>query len=97
MFTGSWTVEASEAVGTVDGDLDTVDNLASLLAQSLILVDESDPARAALPDADTIRAYAREQLAGRGEADATIVRLTRYMVMSSRQSATTCRDLIIAR
>jgi predicted ATPase len=43
VFTGSWTVEASDAVGTVDGDLDAVDTLASLLAQSLILIDESDP------------------------------------------------------
>jgi predicted ATPase len=35
VFTGSWTVEASDAVGTVDGDLDAVDILASLLSQSL--------------------------------------------------------------
>jgi predicted ATPase len=43
VFTGSWTVEASDAVGAVAADLDAVDTLASLLAQSLILIDESDP------------------------------------------------------
>ena len=80
VFTGSWTVEASDAVGTVDGGLDAVDTLASLLAQSLILIDESDPAEPRFRMLNTIRAYAREQLAERAEADAAITRLTRYMV-----------------
>jgi predicted ATPase len=80
VFTGSWTVEASDAVGTVDGDLDAVDTLASLLAQSLILIDDSDPAELRFRMLNTIRAYAREQLADRGEADATIMRLTRYLI-----------------
>ena len=79
VFTGSWTVEASDAVGTVDGDLDAVDTLASLLSQSLILIDESDPAEPRFRMLNTIRAYARGQLAERGEADATIIRLTRYL------------------
>jgi predicted ATPase len=80
VFTGSWTVEASDAVGTVDGDLDAVDTLASLVAQSLILIDESDPAELRFRMLNTIRAYARQQLTERGEADATIIRLTRYLV-----------------
>jgi predicted ATPase len=80
VFTGSWTVAASDAVGTVDGDLDAVDTLASLLAQSLILIDDSDPAELRFRMLNTIRAYAREQLADRGEADATIMRLTRYLI-----------------
>ena len=80
VFTGSWTVEPPDAVGTVDGDLDVVDTLASLLAQSLILIDESDPVEPRFRMLNTIRAYARGQLAERGEADATIIRLTRYLV-----------------
>jgi predicted ATPase len=80
VFTGSWTVEASDAVGTVDGDLDAVDNLASLLAQSLILTDESDPAEPCFRMLNTIRVFAREQLADRGEAESTIIRLNRYLV-----------------
>ncbi len=79
-FTGSWTVEAADAVGTADGDLDAIDTLSSLLAQSLILIDESDPAEPRFRMLNTIRVFAGEQLAGRGETDATIVRLTRYMV-----------------
>ena len=80
VFTGSWTVEASDAVGTVDGDLDAVDSLASLLAQSLILTDESDPAEPCFRMLNTIRVFAREQLASRGEAESTIIRLNRYLV-----------------
>ena len=80
VFTGSWTVEASDVVGTVDGDLDAVDTLASLLAQSLILIDESDAAEPRFRMLNTIRVYSREQLAARGEADATVIRLTRYLV-----------------
>jgi predicted ATPase len=80
VFTGSWTVEASDAVGTVDGDLDVIDTLASLLAQSLVLIDESDPVEPRFRMLNTIRAYARGKLAERGEADATIIRLTRYLV-----------------
>jgi predicted ATPase len=80
VFAGSWTVEASDAVGTADGDLDSVDRLASLLAQSLILIDESDPAELRFRMLNTIRAYAHEQLAGRGEADATQLRLARYLI-----------------
>jgi predicted ATPase len=80
VFAGSWTVEASDAVGTVDADLDAVDTLASLLAQSLILIDESDPAEPCFRMLNTIRVFARERLADRGEAEATIVRLNRYLV-----------------
>jgi predicted ATPase len=80
VFAGSWTVEASEAVGTVDGDLDAIDTLASLLAQSLILIDESDPAEPSFRMLNTIRLFAAEQLADRGETDAAIARLTRYTV-----------------
>jgi predicted ATPase len=80
VFTGSWTMEAANAVGPVEGDLDAVDTLASLLAQSLIMIDESDPAEPRFRMLNTIRAYAREQLADRGEAGASVIRMTRYLV-----------------
>ena len=55
VFTGSWTVEAADAVGTADGDPDAIDTLASLLSQSLILIDESDPAEPCFRMLNTIR------------------------------------------
>ena len=80
VFTGSWTVEAADAVGAAEGDLDAVDTLASLLAQSLILIDESDPAEPCFRMLNTIRVFAAEQLADRGEADATVIRLNGYLL-----------------
>jgi predicted ATPase len=80
VFTGTWTLEASEAVGTVDGDLDALDIMASLVAQSLIRTDDSDPAELRFRMLDTIRAYARERLTERGETAVTIARLVGYMV-----------------
>lgn len=81
MFSGSWTVEACEAVGARDDDLDALATLSSLVAQSLI---HSEP-----PDAggelrfrmlDTIRSYAGERLVECGEDDATLARMASYLV-----------------
>ncbi|SDR82011.1 Predicted ATPase [Friedmanniella luteola] len=86
VFTQSWTLEAAEAVGVVDGDLDVLETLSSLVSQSLVsavdLTAEPD-----LADADeprftllgAVRAYARERLDERGERDATLTRLTTYL------------------
>jgi predicted ATPase len=65
VFTGAWTLAASEAVGTLDGDLDAVDTLAALVAQSLVRVDESDPDEPRFRMLETVRAYAAERLAKR--------------------------------
>jgi predicted ATPase len=80
VFTGSWTMEATESVGTVDGDLDALETTASLVAQSLIRTDESDPEEVRFRMLDTIRAYAGERLAERGETAATNYRLAHYLV-----------------
>jgi predicted ATPase len=80
VFTGSWTLEASEAVGTVDGDLDALDTVTSLVAQSLIRTDESDPDEVRFRMLDTIRAYASERLTERDETAATNSRLARYLI-----------------
>jgi len=80
VFTGAWTLAASEAVGTLDGDLDAVDTLAALVAQSLVRIDESDPDEPRFRMLETVRAYAAERLAERGELDATVGRLARYLI-----------------
>jgi predicted ATPase len=80
VFTGAWTLTASEAVGSDGGDLDAVDTLAALVAQSLVRVDESDPDETRFRMLDTVRAYAAERLAERGETDATVARLARYLI-----------------
>jgi predicted ATPase len=80
VFTGSWTVEAAGEVGMVDGDLNPLATMTSLVEQSLVRIDESDPNELRFRMLETIRAYAGERLAERGEVDATIARLARYLV-----------------
>ncbi len=80
VFTGSWTLEASEAVGTLDGDLDALDTVTSLVAQSLVRTDESDPDEVRFRMLDTIRAYAGERLTERDETAATNSRLAGYLI-----------------
>ena len=80
VFVGAWTMPAAEAVGTINGDLDAVVTLTSLLRQSLAYADLSDPDEPRFRMLDTIRAYARERLAERGEVDATNARLARYLI-----------------
>jgi predicted ATPase len=80
VFTGAWTLAASEAVGTVDGDLDAVDTLTALVAQSLVRVDDSDPDEPRFRMLETVRAYAAQRLAEHGQVDATVGRLARYLI-----------------
>jgi predicted ATPase len=81
VFGGAWTVEACEAVGAVDGDLDALATLSSLAAQSLIHIEPTDAGGALrFRMLDTIRAYSSERLLERGENDATVARLAAYLV-----------------
>jgi predicted ATPase len=81
VFSGAWTVEAGEAVGAADGDLEVLGTLSSLAAQSLIHTDPPDADGALrFRMLDTIRAYGNERLVERGENDATVARLATYLV-----------------
>lgn len=51
-----------------------------LVAQSLVRIDESDPDEPRFRMLETVRAYAAERLAERGEIDATVGRLARYLI-----------------
>ena len=80
VFSGAWTLPASEAVGIVEADLDAVDTLAALVAQSLVRVDDSGPDEPRFRLLQTVRAYAAERLTERGETDATVGLLARYLI-----------------
>ena len=80
VFTGAWTLEACEAVTAVAGDLDASEGLASLIAQSLVHIDESDPEELRFGMLVAIRTYAGERLAERHEVNATNERLSRYLI-----------------
>jgi predicted ATPase len=80
VFRGAWTLGACEVVGTLNGDLDAVETLASLVSQSLVRVDESVPDEPRFRMLDTVRAYAAERLADRGEVGLTVSRLAHYLI-----------------
>ena len=75
VFVGGFNLAAAETVcsgGEVDGD-DVLDLLGSLIEKSLVMLDERDDG-ARYVMLETIREYAREKLALRGDAAETAVR-----------------------
>lgn len=80
VFSGAWTMEASEAVGAGDGDLDVLETLSSLVAQSLIRTDSDDANGLRFRMLGTIRAYAREKLVEHDDGETTVARLAAYLV-----------------
>ena len=68
VFAGGWTLDAAEAVGNPDGELDVFAGMESLVEQSLVRFDERDAApRYAM--LETIREFAAEQLTASGEEE----------------------------
>ena len=85
VFAGAWTLEGAEAVGAggaadaAAGHFDVLDTMSSLVAQSLVSADERAVDEPRFRMLDTVRAYARERLAERGERVATLRRLSGYL------------------
>lgn len=79
VFGQSWTLEAAEAVGAADGDLDVLDTLSSLLGQSLVSLREQDADEPRFAMLEAVRVYARQRLVERGEREAVLRRLTTYL------------------
>jgi len=72
VFVGGCTLEAAEAVCNADGDLpmEVVEGIAALLDKSLLRQEEGSDGEPRVTMLETIREYALERLAERGEADA---------------------------
>ncbi|MFL6128280.1 MAG: ATP-binding protein [Mycobacteriales bacterium] len=87
VFTRAWTLDGAEAVGAVRaaagdgaaGDIDVLETLSGLVAQSLVSTDQRAAGEPRFRMLDTVRAYARERLAERGEREATLRRLADYL------------------
>jgi predicted ATPase/class 3 adenylate cyclase len=69
VFVGGFTLEAAEAVCNQDGKLDVLDSLTALVNNSLLRQDETVDGEPRFGMLETIRAYALERLAERGEMD----------------------------
>jgi predicted ATPase len=80
VFVGGCTVEAVEAICTADGDagVDILDSLQALVNNSLVRQDVHPSAEPRLQMLETIREYAQEQLATRGEEPALRARHATY-------------------
>jgi predicted ATPase len=66
VFAGGWDFEAAETVCNADGDLDLFEGIASLVDKSLVRQQGEDEPRFTM--LETIREYATEKLAERGES-----------------------------
>ncbi|SEP71892.1 DUF4062 domain-containing protein [Microlunatus flavus] len=86
VFTGRWTLEAAEAVGAADGDLEVEETLSALVAESLVVLDDSDPEQLLFRMLSPVRSFAAERLAEGDERDATYARLTHHLVAFAQET-----------
>ena len=72
VFAGGWDLETAEAVGAGGGieGVEVLDLLSSLVDKSLVIVESSDGAAPRYRLLETVRQYASEKLAARGEVEA---------------------------
>jgi predicted ATPase/class 3 adenylate cyclase len=72
VFAGGWTLDAAENITNPDGDIDVLDNLASLVDKSLIRQGDETQGEPQFGMFETVREFALEQLTMSGEA--TVIR-----------------------
>ncbi len=87
VFVGGCTLEAAEAVCNADGDLamEVVEGIAALLDKSLLRQEEGSDGEPRATMLETIREYALERLAERGEADAIRQQHATYFLKFAEQ------------
>ena len=100
VFTGALTLDAVQAVGTLDGDFDALDTLSCLVAQSLVRTDDSNPEELHFGLLIIIGDFGRERLSECNEVNATNTRLAcglpTICSISSTLSARRCNAPSIA-
>jgi predicted ATPase/DNA-binding XRE family transcriptional regulator len=78
VFTGGWTLEATEAVCAPQGEPDLLDILSRLVDSSLVRQDEAALGASRFRMLETVREYAVEQLEESGEAEELCRRHAQY-------------------
>lgn len=80
VFSGRWTLEAAEAVGAAEADVDVEETLSTLVSESLVVLDDTDAEQLRFRMLSPVRSFAAERLVERGERDTTLSRLTDHLV-----------------
>ena len=80
VFTGGWTLEAAEAVGGGDDDLNSLEGLEALARASLVQAVEQPNGERRFAMLETLREFGLEQLAIHGEVDEVGRRHAHYYV-----------------
>ena len=86
VFVGGWSMSAAEAVGQVDGDLDVLETLSSLVEHSLVSPDGVFQGEPRFRMLDTVREYAAECLRSDGGYAAAMSRLAAYVTQLSQDA-----------
>ena len=87
VFVGGWTLEATEAVCDLDGDLDALDGLESLVAKSLVRQDSDGGGNVRFRMLETVREYAFGLLEANGETAILRRRHAEFLVTIGEKTA----------
>jgi predicted ATPase len=83
---GGCTLDTAEVIGAVDGDVDVLETLSSLVAHSLVTTIAGDEGEPRFTMLELVRTFAAERLAERGEDEATRQRLAEHLAEVSREA-----------
>lgn len=87
VFVGGFTLDAAHAVCVPDGLPDALEQLASLIAKSMVVSQPVPGGEPRFRMLETVREYAGERLRSRGETDLTERRMAEYYVRFARRAA----------
>jgi tetratricopeptide (TPR) repeat protein len=83
---GGCTLDTAESIGAVDGDLDVLEALSTLVGHSLVASTDAGEGEPRFRMLELVRAFAAEQLRGRGEEQVIRERLARHLTEVSAEA-----------
>jgi predicted ATPase len=83
---GGCTLDTAEAIGAVDGDIDVLEALSTLVGHSLVTSTDGGEGEPRFRMLELVRAFAAERLRERGEEDAVRERLAVHLVSVAAQA-----------
>jgi predicted ATPase len=85
--TGGCTLDTAEAIGSIDGDLDVLEGLSALVAQSMLMTTDTGEGEPRFRMLELVRVFAEQQLRERGEEEQTRQRLAEHLARVSPSAA----------